>query len=1123
MSNQYIQQLSELLTASGNFIIPISDDPNGTSTLKKITVTNLFSGLSNSAGSGVLWGAITGTLSNQTDLQTALNAKANSSSLGTAAGLNSGNFVQVANNLSDIVASTARTNLGLGTSALLNSGNFLQTINNLADVNASTARSNLGLGQAALYNSGTIFYNTPLSGIPTAPTAANGTNTTQLATTQFVTTAVANASGGVTSVNTRTGPVVLTAADVGLSNATTQGNTFNGNSQLVQLTAAGKYPALDGSLITNLTVSGAATNSSGLVISVAGRSGAVTLTTADIGGLGQVALYNSGQIFYNTPLSGVPTAPTAAYGTNSTQLATTAFVSTAIASVSGGTSVAPTIPAYSHYANSTNISGPASGIQTLVLGTPNFTVPVNTLVGQLTSNVNNYSQFIIQNTSKDVNASTDIILNNDLGNDSTWYLNLGINSSSGGVAPFFASGAAYLYASDSNELNIGCHGPSGTIQFWIGSGVTRAGWFDSGSNLNLTNNLTSNGTISGVTLLVNNTTCYNGVATNPASSFQWLGQTRLKSPLDGIFQVINQAQTDFNRIVLGSGTAQFPSLKRSGNALAVRLGDDSADAGLSASTLILSANGIAGSGALTFPGSPYSGGTTTTNTPLLYLNTSGTTAPTTFIAGGTYIGVNAFNTFAGNFIDFHTNGGASLFSVSSAGAITCASSVNAGANTITCGSISSSSKISTSYAGAAGNAALAITGLIYSGGTGTTSFPQYLSQSSTNTAAATTWNPSGTFFGVNAPNNFFGNYVDYRKNGGPSLLSVDYLGNLYNFGAQHSGSVLVSASGTPNSGALMLTGSVYSGGTATTNTPLLYIKGSGSTAVSSWHSNGTYIGIDGVPGFVGNLIDLHINGGTSLFSINSNGSITNAGNNTFAGGNILSYVGAASTSVIRTNAAPYSAGTTTTNFPQYLAQTASATAVTNWSIYGTYFGVNTNPAFSGNFIDLHTNGGNSLFGINYSGLVNAVSLQLINSSTLSSILKTNASGLIIQAVSGTDYVTPTATTAYSGQHYIPPVSLTPGTTVNWNMDTAPNALLSVPSGAFTLANPTNIRAGAGGMLTITQSSSSGTLGVITWGSAYKFPSGSKFVLTTTISAVDEISWYSPDGTNVHCTGLGDFR
>ncbi len=50
-------------------------------------------------------------------------------------------------------------------------------------------------------------------------------------------------------------------ARTGFSNVTTQGNTFNGNSQLVQLTAAGKYPALDGSLITGVSAGVGSTES----------------------------------------------------------------------------------------------------------------------------------------------------------------------------------------------------------------------------------------------------------------------------------------------------------------------------------------------------------------------------------------------------------------------------------------------------------------------------------------------------------------------------------------------------------------------------------------------------------------------------------------------------------------------------------------------------------------------------------------------------------------------------------------------------------------------------------------------------------------------------------------------
>lgn len=67
---------------------------------------------------------------------------------------------------------------------------------------------------------GTLGYtpaavNSPaLTGVPTAPTASPGTDTTQLATTAFVHAAVVASTTGVASFNTRTGAVTLTSADV---------------------------------------------------------------------------------------------------------------------------------------------------------------------------------------------------------------------------------------------------------------------------------------------------------------------------------------------------------------------------------------------------------------------------------------------------------------------------------------------------------------------------------------------------------------------------------------------------------------------------------------------------------------------------------------------------------------------------------------------------------------------------------------------------------------------------------------------------------------------------------------------------------------------------------------------
>lgn len=80
-----------------------------------------------------------------------------------------------------------------------------------------------------------------------------------------------------------------------------------------------------------------------------------------------------------------------------------------------------------------------------------------------------------------------------------------------------------------------------------------------------------------------------------------------------------------------------------------------------------------------FTGNPVTGGTATTTVPLVYFNDG--TAPTTWNTNGTYIGVNTVSGFTGNFIDFHLNGGTSLFSVSSAnGNVATAGSVTASVN-----------------------------------------------------------------------------------------------------------------------------------------------------------------------------------------------------------------------------------------------------------------------------------------------------------------------------------------------------------------------------------------------------------------------------------------------------------
>jgi hypothetical protein len=80
------------------------------------------------------------------------------------------------------------------------------------------------------------------------------------------------------------------------------------------------------------------------------------------------------------------------------------------------------------------------------------------------------------------------------------------------------------------------------------------------------------------------------------------------------------------------------------------------------------ANGAASTPAVSLTGAPYTAGSTTTNVPLLYLN-SGVTAPA-FSLAGTMFGMNTPAGYTGNYIDCRNNGGALNFSVNSSGIIT---------------------------------------------------------------------------------------------------------------------------------------------------------------------------------------------------------------------------------------------------------------------------------------------------------------------------------------------------------------------------------------------------------------------------------------------------------------------
>ena len=82
-----------------------------------------------------------------------------------------------------------------------------------------------------------------------------------------------------------------------------------------------------------------------------------------------------------------------------------------------------------------------------------------------------------------------------------------------------------------------------------------------------------------------------GAITSPGlQGYRFQNQGTFTSPSDGVFLFRNSALNDFNRLQFGGTTSSFPSLKRSGTTLQVRLGDDTGFGGFTAANLNSASN-----------------------------------------------------------------------------------------------------------------------------------------------------------------------------------------------------------------------------------------------------------------------------------------------------------------------------------------------------------------------------------------------------------------------------------------------------------------------------------------------------------------------------------------------------
>ena len=153
------------------------------------------------------------------------------------------------------------------------------------------------------------------------------------------------------------------------------------------------------------------------------------------------------------------------------------------------------------------------------------------------------------------------------------------------------------------------------------------------------------------------------------------------------------------------------------------------------------------------------------------------------------------------------------------------------------------------------------------------------------------------------------------------------------------------------------------------------------------------------------------------------------------------------------------------------------------------------------------------------------------------LLTVKADPIAALGVATKQYVDGKAPAAATAAEYVsnsaPTKMLTPGAVwgVGWaNLGTAAsyapnlsasNDFIGFPNSAFTLANPTNAKAGQKGIIIFSQDATGGR--TITFGTAYKFPGGIKPTLSTTPNALDVISYVVLDTTpQLFCTFSAGF-
>ena len=295
------------------------------------------------------------------------------------------------------------------------------------------------------------------------------------------------------------GTVTATATNALTIGTGLSGSTYNGSNAVTIAIAntavtAGSYTS------ANITVNAqgqitSASNGGSMVYPGAGiplSTGSAWSSSYNTSGSGNVALTTSPT--FVTPILGTPTSVTL---TNATGLPLTTGVTGILPVANGGTGINTLTAGYIPYGAGTSALASVSTFNyntttstlnapTMAVSSVTSTTPVlsfnaaNTPFASGATVASNYLQFLMQNKSGTAGASTNYVLSNDLGTDSSYYGEFGMNSS-----VFSASTPADFYS-----INNGVYfsGHDGDITVGSGNGFkTYLAWGTSGQSAHVIN------------------------------------------------------------------------------------------------------------------------------------------------------------------------------------------------------------------------------------------------------------------------------------------------------------------------------------------------------------------------------------------------------------------------------------------------------------------------------------------------------------------------------------------------------------------------------------------------------------------------------------------------------------